>query len=192
MRDYVRDHRGALALELGHHARLPDERAAVEAVASWRGAGGKVQARQRRMPRVAKEAAGRALRRARFAEARTFEALLRRVHQAIGGVRGVGEVTVYDAALRIGAQRGLLPGRVRLHATARESAALLGLAVARKRWLEVDAFPTALRGLAAWELERFLSSYRQELEHLAEPRLGASLTLAIAPYLRARAARLAA
>lgn len=175
-----------LERELAYHAAMPDERAAVFSAATWQGARGRTHVRQRRMPRVAKLAAGKALRRAHFEDARTFEGLLQRVQAAIGGVHGVGGITVYDAALRIGASRGLSPSRVRLHGTSRESALLLGLAVERKRWIEGAAFPAPLSGLRPSAIERFLSSYRDALEDLAEPRYGASLTLASVPYLLGR------
>lgn len=181
-----------LEVELDFHRALPDAASAVSAVATWRGKGGRVHGRQRRMPRVVKEAAGKALLRAHFKRARTFEALLRKVRQVIGNVYGVGEVTVYDVALRIGTQRDLLPGRVRLHATARESAAFLGLEVNRRSWISVESFPRPLRGLTPWGIERFLSTYREELEQLSEPQRRASFSVALAPYLLARTSRKAA
>jgi hypothetical protein len=192
VREFEQTGLAELEAELEFHRVLPDTAAAVSAVATWRGKGGKVHGRQRRMPRVVKEAAGKALLRAHFARARTFEALLRQVRQAIGSVCGVGEVTVYDVALRIGIQRDLLPERVRLHATARESAVLLGLEVSRRSWISCESFPRPLRRLAPWGIERFLSTYREELEQLSEPQRRASFSVALAPYLLARTSRLAA
>jgi len=192
--DFERNTLEELRNELEHHRTLPDERAALRAVASWRGAGGRFHPRQWRMPRAVKRAAGEALCAARLDLGGTgsFEALLAAVQAAIGGVRGVGEVSVYDAALRLGAWRGLLPGRVRLHGAVRESAAALGVAVEGRSWIEVEAFPAEFAHLEAWELERLLSRYHDELEALTRRRLGASLQRVVAGHVLKRSAARAA
>ena len=192
--DFERNALEELRSELEHHRAQPDERAALRAAASWRGASGRFHPGQWRMPRAVKRAAGEALCRVRFdfGGMDRFETLFAAVHEAIGGVRGVGEVCVYDAALRIGVWRGLLPSRVRLHGTSRESAVALGVEADRRPWIEVEAFPSELAGLRSWEIERFLSRYRDELEALTRRRLGASLRRVVASHVLKRSAASAA
>jgi hypothetical protein len=70
---------------------------------------GKPWSHQRRIPeRVLRQATQR-LRRASLGRARSFAELIDCVDAAARHVRGVGELYVYDTALRIGAHRRLLP-----------------------------------------------------------------------------------
>ena len=173
-----------LEREIAFHARLTDDRQAIAAAATWRGARGRVHPRQRRMPREVKARAGAALQELRLEGVASFEQCLGRVNATIGGVHGVGEVAVYDVALRLAAGRGLLPSRVRLHAATRECARLLGADPGRARWLPVEAFPVPLRDFSPWALERFLGFAREELEALLGPRRGASLSYSLARWRR--------
>src|SRR5438046_1518736 len=61
---------------------------------------------QYRIPRRALERASRALLRdfRKIGHCKTFETLLDQVHGSISAVPGVGELMVYDTALRIGAR----------------------------------------------------------------------------------------
>jgi hypothetical protein len=67
------------------------------------------------------------LRRALLDSCRSFADLHAVVSRAIRSVPGVGELTVYDTALRIGAKLGFARERVYLHAGTRQGAKRLAL-----------------------------------------------------------------
>lgn len=72
---------------------------------------------------------------------------------------GLGELYIYDTALRIGAYLNLTPRFVYLHAGTREGARALGLGQNRA-YLEVDELPAPIRVLSADEAESFLCIYK--------------------------------
>jgi len=154
-RDWVRFHR-----------RQPSLERALEVVASWQDKRGKVYSHQCLVPRRAKARAGAAIRALDLAGVADFEDLFPRVQDAIGGIRGVGPLTVYDVATRIGAFIRCMPRRrVYLHSGARAGARALGLPT-HGRSLPVQAFPRELRRLRAWEIEDVLCIYSAELARL--------------------------
>jgi len=88
---------------------------------------GKRFSHQRRLPKTVLKAATAALHRASVRKANDFDELHQRVGNAIGSLVGIGELMVYDAALRLGAHLRLLPRRVYLHRGTRRGARALGL-----------------------------------------------------------------
>jgi len=74
-------------------------------------------------------------------------------------VRGLGELYVYDASLRLGAHLGLAPTLVYLHAGTRLGARALGLGRGRT-YLEMHELPLQLQGLSPDEVESFLCIYK--------------------------------
>ncbi|MGH9198266.1 MAG: hypothetical protein ACRD1T_21350 [Acidimicrobiia bacterium] len=95
-----------------------------------------------------------------------FEALYAVVKHAIAGLNGVGELMVYDTALRIGARLSLKTARVFLHAGPRVGARNLGLN-ARVESLAVDDLPVELRALQPQQIEDVLCIYSDRLKHVA-------------------------
>lgn len=71
----------------------------------------------------------------------------------------VGELYVYDAALRLGAHLGLAPTFVYLHAGTRLGARALGLGQGRA-YLEMHELPLPLQALSPDEVESFLCIYK--------------------------------
>jgi hypothetical protein len=59
--------------------------------------------------------------------ARNFAELFEMIHTAVHPIPGLGELYVYDTALRIGAKLNLLPDKAYLHAGTRSGARALGL-----------------------------------------------------------------
>jgi hypothetical protein len=88
----------------------------------------------------------------------SFEELHDCIDEIIRPISGVGELTVYDTALRIGARRGLYPTKVYLHAGTRIGAKNLGLAW-RQPTLDMDDLPLPLQALPAYEVEDVLCIY---------------------------------
>jgi hypothetical protein len=95
-------------------------------------------------------------------QVKTFDELLDFVEGAIDGVSGIGPLTIYDIALRIGAKLDFSPEKVYLHAGTREEAKALGLDTSRGI-LELRELPNELRALAPHEIEDCICIYKSYL-----------------------------
>jgi hypothetical protein len=116
---------------------------------------------QHRIPARVLKVARERLMAAPLAGCQSFHDLLHQVEKAIGSVRGVGELLVYDTAFRIGAKLGLEPGRVYLHSGTRVGAQRLGLHT-RAPWIERADLPPQLRRLPPWQVEDILCIYKDD------------------------------
>jgi hypothetical protein len=74
----------------------------------------------------------------------------------------MGELVVYDTALRIGARFGLEPEKVYVHRGTRDGVRKLGLD-ARRETIEMDELPAPIRRLTPREAEDFLCIYKDTL-----------------------------
>lgn len=96
----------------------------------------------------------------------SFHELWNTIDSLLEPIEGIGELYVYDTALRIGAQLGLKPERVYLHAGTRTGARQLGLLNGRdesKEWLEMKEVPAPLRSLSPSDVENLLCIYKSRL-----------------------------
>ncbi len=98
-----------------------------------------------------------------------FDALFGTVEETIYSIRGIGDVTVYDTALRIGAKLKHEPSLVYLHAGTRDGARALGLDGGR-RTLSLAEVPKAFRILKPREIEDCLCIYKADLARIARAR----------------------
>jgi len=98
----------------------------------------------------------------KFDHCSTFEDLHDAIRGAIGSIRGIGDLTVYDTAVRIGAHLGLEPQMVYLHAGTKAGARAMGLAGQGGR-LAMSTLPAAFRQLSAREVEDCLCIYKDAL-----------------------------
>jgi hypothetical protein len=125
--------------------------------------GGVRHPHQRHTPRHTLEAAAKRVAKVkRLDRARDFEELLAQVTKACWGLRGLGVLTRYDIAFRIGLYLKKYPRYVYLHAGPREGAKALGLPHTRA-YLSVGDLPLELRSLEPWQVEDFLCVYKDEL-----------------------------
>jgi hypothetical protein len=92
----------------------------------------------------------------------SFHELWLQIKRALSHIVGLGELYVYDTALRIGAYRNLSPDRVYLHAGTRTGAKRFGFNTADREWLDVSMLPSPLRDLRAEEIEDILCIYKDE------------------------------
>lgn len=101
---------------------------------------------QREIPRIALcESKVRLIREIeRLKSVNSFKDLYNVVDQIIGSIKGIGELTTYDTALRIGAKLGLEPQDVYLHAGTREGACKLGIKT-KERYISIEKIPEPLR-----------------------------------------------
>jgi hypothetical protein len=96
--------------------------------------------------------------------ARSFEELIELLDGLIGHIDRIGELTVYDTALRIGARFRLEPQRVYVHAGTRHGIRKLALDVdVHLETIEVDDLPAPIRKLMPREAEDFLCVYKANL-----------------------------
>lgn len=128
---------------------------------------GKRYNHQRRIPGDVLEESAKQLRRAKLDRARTFDELHEMVKGAIGSIPGIGTLTVYDTALRIGATLSLAPTRVYLHTGTRAGARKLGLNW-RADSLVMTAIPAAFRELEPREVEDVLCIFEDHFDQLRD------------------------
>jgi hypothetical protein len=162
VRDYVARYRPVFQAELAHFSKTQPLQAAIMQAASAQGADGKRLSHQRRLLKgVIPQASMRLFRVAStLASAPDFASLHDVIETHLMGVRGVGNVYVYDTALRLGAFLGKSPTKVYLHAGSREGAKqILGPRAPMRA--SVSIFPPPFRNLHPHELENLLCLYRQ-------------------------------
>ncbi len=97
-----------------------------------------------------------------LAKSRSFENLYDSVWAR--KVKGVGKLTVYDTALRIGAHLKIEPRDVYLHCGTKEGAKNLGISQRGRRSVSVDEFPAAFRKLKPREIEDCLCIYKNSFQ----------------------------
>jgi hypothetical protein len=158
---YINCYREPAAAEWDFYASLPTRAMAVD----WAGMAcrpdGLRHDHQRRIRRLVLEEVVRRLRAANLSS-RTFDGLHITISTAIGGIRGVGELLVYDTSLRIGARLGLQPELVYLHAGTRIGARALGLPT-ESGSLAPSRLPRAFHRLSPREIEDCLCIYKGEI-----------------------------
>ncbi len=125
---------------------------------------GKRFSHQRRIPRAALAKSRRRLLRdlPKLRNARTFEELHSFIASRIKPIPGIGELTIYDTALRIGAKLHKEPKCVYLHAGTRIGARKLVRDMNRE-FIGVEEFPRPLRRLRPREIEDLLCIYKDHL-----------------------------
>ena len=159
--DYMAHHRAAAANELAFYRTMPSLRDAIRYAAQARTADGSKHSHQWRVPPdTLQEFADRLLLHTTcLSQASSFDAIHQVVQRVAASIRGIGELTVYDTALRIGAKRNLLPVRVYLHRGARDGAAALGIDRQRSP-VSTSELPAAFAQLSAHEIEDCLCIYK--------------------------------
>jgi hypothetical protein len=161
--EYEKRHRHHAERELAYFRILRTDEDAISRAALARLPSGKRHPHQYRVPLAALEESRRRLldHLPALRQAKSFDELFDIVAATIGSIPGVGELTVYDTALRIGARFRLEPTKVYLHAGTREGAKALGLDRGRAT-VELAELPAELGTLTAREAEDLLCIYKAE------------------------------
>jgi hypothetical protein len=140
-------------------AQMPDLATAIRDAALARRADGKCEDHQRRVGLARLGPFEQSLQQARdaIAQCRTFDDL----HAIVCEHRteGVGPLTVYDTAVRVGAYLGLAPEKLYLHTGTRKGARALRLD-ASSDYLEPNGLPLPRRRLSPDETEDFLCIFK--------------------------------
>jgi hypothetical protein len=160
--DYIRTQRPYTGTEVTDFANESSPSAAIRRAALCELKIGKRHDHQRRIPKWLLEQIETKLRaiRPKFSKAASFDALHRLVEQEIGGMKGIGALTVYDISHRIGAYFGKAPERVYLHAGVRVGARALGISGDS---FEPNILPKPFARLAPSEIEDCLCIYKKQL-----------------------------
>jgi hypothetical protein len=165
VRSYIRHIRPLAETELAWFQDQPDIRTAIERAALAVNSRGKRYAHQRRLKRKTLEQAREILLRCeyRIRKAKDFDTLFDLIETLLEPVSGIGELYLYDTALRLGATLNLHPSKVYLHAGTRTGAHALGLD-AKARALEIAALPEPLRMLRPHEIEDVLCIFKNDFD----------------------------
>jgi hypothetical protein len=158
---YLKKKQPTAEKELRWFAIQPNLEEAIKQAALARSPSGKRLSHQRRIPKAVLAECHRHLLDSlpAVSAARSFEELHRLVASTTGDIHGIGELTVYDTALRIGAYRNLEPNVVFMHSGTRVGARRLRLN-ASCEFLTIEDLPPAFRALRPREIEDILCIYK--------------------------------
>jgi hypothetical protein len=160
--DYIREYRDGARDEMRVFESDRSSAAVIRraALSQWRR--DKRHPHQRRIPGAILGQAEERLQAIRpsLAKAADFAALHRLVEEEIGRIKGIGELTVYDIAHRIGAHFGKAPRLVYLHAGTRTGARALNI---KGNSFDPGVLPKAFASLSPAEIEDCLCIYKDEL-----------------------------
>jgi len=164
---YIRDYRRHCSDELTWFAGQPSLKDAVWGAAMALRPDGKRLDHQRRIPAsVLRTAAATLLHRAEsIGASQSFAELFELVRAAVSGIRGFGELAIYDTALRIGAYLRLEPELIYLHAGTRTGARSLGI-LATQLAVPMQALPAVFSRLSPREIEDCLCIFKREIAGL--------------------------
>lgn len=166
--EYIHEYRDDARAEMRFFEVQRSPSAAIQKAALCVLPSGKRHPHQRRVPRAVLELAEARLQTAagRIAAASDFSALHDIVEREIGSIRGIGALTVYDIAHRLGAHFGKAPALVYLHAGTRMGAAAFGLSGDS---IDPGKLPIPFSQLSAAEIEDCLCIYKDELRSARRP-----------------------
>lgn len=165
VRHYIRHHRERAKAEMDYFAGLPSITEAKRRAGRAERPDGKRHGHQTRLTRAALRQASDVLARLNVRRCKSFAALHELLEETIGEIPGIGELMVYDTALRLGAKLGLSPRRVYLHAGTRDGAVALGFG-RDAHSAGMDELPAAFRRLHPREVEDCLCIYKDRLRAL--------------------------
>jgi len=151
--------------ELNWFKEQPTLTSAIEHAAMAENSEGKRYSHQRRLKKSNLEQAKSLLieNQSSIKHCKNFDELFLLLEGILRPIHGIGELYIYDTALRIGAKLNLLPSKVYLHAGTRSGARKLGFS-GKEPSLEVSDFPKALQQLEPLEIEDVLCIFKDELD----------------------------
>jgi hypothetical protein len=159
---YIETFRPGATAEMDFYRCLPTMQVAIDWAGSARRPDGKRHSHQQRITREALRRARDQLGPAKLDRNHTFDQLHAAIDDAIARIPGIGELTVYDTAIRVGAHLHLEPEVVYLHAGTRVGAQALGLPT-KDGSLAMQNLPAAFRQLQPREVEDCLCIYKDVL-----------------------------
>ena len=100
---------------------------------------------------------------------KTFDGLFNIIESVGKQIHGIGELTIYDTAHRIGIYLGLEPTEVYIHAGTRQGAVAIGFCDNRKT-IKKSELPQEFSVLAPHEIEDCLCIYKDHIKRLYSKR----------------------
>jgi len=170
---YIREYRTLARAEIRSFEKESTLGDAVRRAALCQWPNGKRHEHQYRIPKsLLEQAEGRLQGIAgKLERAADFRALHELLELEIGSIHGIGELTVYDIAHRIGAYLRKVPTLVYLHRGTRTGAAVFGL---RGLMLDPKQLPAAFSRLTPAEIEDCLCIYKKQLRSSRNGAMGKS------------------
>jgi hypothetical protein len=167
--DYIREYRDDARAEMRFFEIQCSPSAAIRKAALCELPSRKRHPHQRRIPKTVLEQAEVRLQAIgrKLANAGDFAALHGLVEGEIGSIKGIGALTAYDIAHRIGAHFGKAPRLVYLHAGTRTGARVFNISGDS---FDPRILPKAFSRLAPSEIEDCLCIYKDELRDGAHSR----------------------
>jgi len=163
---YVACYQSDATSELNHYKEKPKRlQKAIELAALAKLPSGKKHPHQYRIPKDALHEAKRCLLSSDLQNCKSFDELLNKIEDTIRPIPMIGELTVYDTALRIGAYLNLEPDVIYLHRGVRDGAKAIGLD-GRQKYIEKDDLPSAFNILSPYEIEDCLCLYKDDLQKI--------------------------
>lgn len=174
VQDYIRTWQHRQGREGRWFAIQPSLEAAIKTAAMSVSPSGKRLNHQRRIPKETLKAWTRALlrRKQRIRKARNFSGVYEILCESAADLHGIGALTVYDTAIRIGAFLRLRPEFVYLHAGTRDGARALGLG--RGERLKRSVLPSPFHRLSPGDIEDCLCIYKRQIRDVMQRRRVAS------------------
>ena len=161
---YIRDRRSSTASERACWTRHSDGKKAVWEAVMSRLPCGRRHPHQYRIRQIALQEAAMTLDAIEFPTSGSFHDLYIVVHTVVRDISGIGPVTTYDVARRIGLILGLEPEYVYLHSEPKKTARAMGI---RGNWVPQNQFCGEFHRLTAAEIEDCLCVYRDPLRRIA-------------------------
>ncbi|HET6842343.1 MAG TPA: hypothetical protein VFK06_11770 [Candidatus Angelobacter sp.] len=167
--DYIREYREAARTEMRLFEIQRSPSVAIRKAALCELPSGKRHPHQWRIPKAILEQAEARLQaiRRKLAKADDFAALHGLVEGEIGSIKGIGALTVYDIAHRVGAHFGKAPMLVYLHAGTRMGARVFNISGDS---FDPRILPNAFSRMTPSEIEDCLCIYKDELRDGAHHR----------------------
>ncbi len=163
LRAYTNKYRSNTLRELDWYRNQPTLHMAIENAALAINECGKKHSHQWRIRREVLEQARIILvaHKLQIEQTTDFDELHNLVDTLLLSVWGIGELYIYDTALRIGAKLGYLPQKVYLHAGTRKGA--IALDYKNRNAIEISELPDAFQQLEPFEVEDILCIFKDKL-----------------------------
>lgn len=161
--DYIQKHRKSVEKELRFYHKLTFDQA-IESAAHTKNSDCTRDIHHSRAPQhVLDETASKLMRvRNQIESCQSFDELIQIVKETIEIIKGIGPLTIYDIALRIGANLSRYPQKIYLHTGTKKGATILRVGRGRKCIAppELYEISRAFTKLKPYEIEDCLCIYR--------------------------------
>lgn len=167
VKDYKNHHQKEKNLELRYFEQMNFEQV-LKKVAYAKNQNDRKFSHQRRLPQAVSKSVLNVLLgiKKEIKEIQNFEQLYALLEQQLLPIRGIGDLFIFDAALRIAAKLNYQPTEIIVQSGSKQGVRNLGLKVKNKR-VTLDQLPSIIRDeLEPYEIENFLCIYREEFRNL--------------------------